>query len=440
MNRRSRFVRSGLMSGVGALIAGAAFLIAPSQGALASTGCSDCWIVTPAGANPATVGPGTGQVYSFTVTNNDPNETLQKLTFTAPTDFVITDAKGPSRTTPSALPASSVTLTLPSNAGSPFNVYITALAPCAQGSEMWGLSDMDSLDNNEAQWSSSPLSVSVQGHCGLRFSEEPAQTAVNSPIRAGFNSTVPDLKVQLLDAKGNALNAADSSASNTQVTISFAANPGGGTLSGNTASSSNGIADFTNPQIDKAGVGYELVANATGFTTSVTSSPFTVTGQIQACDPSCSASQSTSTTVTSASTSSQDNFLALGLGGVTLACNHYKAVSDVADFGILNPAGGSVATASASATLTISASAVASSPRPLILWQVCYGSPTPFPVIPGTSGTTVIGGTTYHTGLLLPCILFPPAHTQPCLISQRYTATGGVQLTFVAFGDPLFRG
>ena len=72
-------------------------------------------------------------------------------------------------------------------------------------------------------------------------------------------------------------------------------------------------------------------------------------------------------------------------------------------------------------------------------WQVCYGSPTPFPAIPGTSGTTVIGGTTYHTGLLLPCILFSPDHTQPCLISRQLTAAGGVTLTFLALGDPFYR-
>ena len=136
---------------------------------------------------------------------------------------------------------------------------------------------------------------------------------------------------------------------------------------------------------------------------------FTVTGQIQACGASCSASQSTATTATSITTSSASgNFAALGLGGVSLTCNHYKAVSDVGIFGVFNSAGGAVASASATATLTISASAVESSPRPLLLWQVCYASPTPFPSIPGTSGTTVIGGTTYHTGLLLPCVLFPP--------------------------------
>ena len=110
------------------------------------------------------------------------------------------------------------------------------------------------------------------------------------------------------------------------------------------------------------------------------------------------------------------------------------------DFGVFNAAGGAVAGTSATATLTLSKSAVESSPRPLLLWQVCYASPTSFPAVPGTSGTTVIGGITYHTGLLLPCVLFPPGKTQPCLISQRKTATEGVQLTFIALGDPYWHG
>ena len=113
MNRRSRFFRSGLMSGVGALVAGVAFFAVPSQEAHADTGGCDCYVVTPA-TNPATAGAGTGDVYAFQVTNNDPNETLRSLTFTAPADFVITAASGPSGTSVSALPGSSVTLNLPS--------------------------------------------------------------------------------------------------------------------------------------------------------------------------------------------------------------------------------------------------------------------------------------------------------------------------------------
>jgi hypothetical protein len=443
MNRRSHFLRFRLMSGVGAVVAGIAFFAVPSQAAHANTGCSDCYVVTPATA-PATSGAGTGQQYAFQVTNNDPHETLKSLTFTAPADFVITGASGPSGTSVSAVPGSSVTLKLPSEpTGSTFTVNVTALAPCvAASSEVWGVSGIDSLgETNEVQWSSSPLSVSVTGECSLAFTGQPAQTAVNSDILTGFNSTGSPLAVRLSDANQNPLNQADFSASGTQVTISIETNPGGGTLAGTTTvASSNGVADFGNLQISKTGAGYDLAAGASGFIPA-TSAFFTISGQIQVCGGTCSASQSTATTATSITTSSAaDNFAALGLGGVSLTCNHYKSVSDAADFGIFNSTGGGVIGSSATATLTLSKSAVESSPRPLLLWQVCYASPTFFPVVPGTSGTTVIGGITYHTGLLLPCILFPPGHKQPCLISQRYTATGGVQLTFVALGDPVWRG
>jgi len=444
MNRGSRVFRFRLMSGVGVLVAGIAFCVVPSQAAHANTGCSaECYVVTPA-ANPATAGAGTGDVYAFTVTNNDKNETLESLTFTAPAGFVITGASGPGGTSVSAVPGSSVTLNVPGEpTGSTFAVSVTALAPCvAASSAAWGVSGVDSRgETNEVGWSSSPLSVSVTGRCGLAFTGQPAQTAVNSDILTGFNSTGSPLAVQLSDANNDPLSQADFSASGTQVTISIEANPGDGTLAGTTTvASSNGVAAFGNLQIGQAGVGYDLAANAPGFA-SATSAFFTITGQIQACGSgSCSASQSTATTATSATTTAPGDFVALGLGGVTFACNHYISVSDTADFGIFNSSGGSVASASAIATLTISKPAVESSPRPLLFWQVCYGSPTPFPAVPGTSGTTVIAGTAYHTGLLLPCILFSRAHPAPCLISQRYTPAGAVQLTFVAFGDPIWHG
>jgi len=430
------------MSGAGALLAGIAFFAVPAQAGYANTACSDCYIVTPVTA-PATSGAGTGKDYAFQVTNNDPNETLKTLTFTAPANFVITGASGPGGTSVSAVPGSSVTLTLPAEpTGTTFTVDVTALAPCAAASAgVWGVSGVDSRgETNEVQWSSSPLSVSVTGTCGLAFTGQPAQTAVNSNILTGFNSTGSPLAVQLTDANNNPLNPADSSASGTKVTVSIATNPGGGALAGTTTvTSSKGVADFGDLQINQAGIGYALGASATGFAPA-TSNLFTITGQIQACGSgSCSVSQSTATTATSATTTAPGDFAALSIGGATFTCPHYTAVSDPADFGILDRNGNGVAGSSATATLTLSKSAVQSSPRPLILWQVCYASPTSFPAIPGTTGTAVIGGTTYHTGLLLPCILFPHGQ-QPCLISQRYTATGGVQLTFIALGDPLFRG
>jgi hypothetical protein len=427
------------MSGAGALVAGIAFFALPSQAGNASTICSDCYIVTPATA-PATAGAGTAGNYGFQVTNNDQNETLKSLTFAAPAGFVITGAAGPSGTSVSAVPGSSVTLTLPAEpTGSTFTVTVTALAPCvAASSASWGVSGVDSRgETNEVQWSSSPLSVSVAGTCSLAFTGQPAQTAVNSNILTKFNSTGSSLTVQLVDANGNPLAPANSSANGTKVTVSIDTNPGGGTLAGTTTvTSSNGVASFGNLQINNAGAGYDLAASASGFT-AATSAFFTISGQIQACGTgSCSASQSTPTTAASVAASSiTGDFVTLGLGGVSFSCNHYNAVSDVAAFGVLSSTGANVPGATAIVTLTISPSVVASAHRPLLLWQVCYASQTPFPAIPGTGGTTVIGGATYHTGLLLPCFLFKPGQ-QACLKSQQLTKTGAITLTFVALGDP----
>ena len=441
MNRRSRLFCFRLISGAGALVAVTAFFAVPAQ-AHAWTGCPDCYIVTP-GTNPATAGAGTGQQYAFQVTNDDAHETLRSLTFTAPADFVISGASGPSGTTLSSLPGSSVTLQLPNEpTGTTFAVDVTALAPCvAAGSEVWGVSGVDSKgETDEVHWSSSPLSVSVTGTCSLAFAGEPAQTAVNSDILTGFNSTGSPLAVQLLDANGDSLNPADSAASGTEVTVSIQANPGGGTLAGiTTVTSSGGVADFGNLQINKAGPGYELAANATGFSAG-TSSPFTITGQIQACGSgSCSVSQSTATTSTSVTATAPGDFAALGLGGLSFTCNNYIGLPEGADFGIFTSAGTGVPGASAIATLTISKAALESLPWPFrfLPRQVCYGSPTPFPAIPGTSGTTVVGGVTYHTGLLLSCLL---VHKRPCLISEHYTRAGAVELTFAANGDPIWHG
>jgi hypothetical protein len=248
--------------------------------------------------------------------------------------------------------------------------------------------------------------------------------------------------VHVLDANNNFLNPADFSANGTPVTVSIETNPGGGALTGTTtATSSNGVADFGNLQINKAGAAYDLAANASGFTPA-TSSFFTIAGLIQACGTgSCSASQSTSTTAASITTSSRPgDFVTLGLGGVNLTCNHYKAVSDTAGFAVLNSSGGSVTNSSATVTLTISESAVDSARHPLSRWHVCYASLTPFPAVRGTTGTTIIGSTTYHTGLLLPCFLFSPGHPEPCLISRHQAQAGAVQLAFVTLGDPYGRG
>ena len=444
MNRRSRFFRSGLMSGAGALVVGAAFFALPSQLAHAETGGCDCYVVTPA-ANPATAGAGTGDVYAFQVTNNDQNESLRSLTFTAPADFVISSASGPSGTTVSALPASSVTLNLPNEpTGSTFTVDVTALAPCVTaGSEVWGVSGVDSLgETNEVQWTSSPLNVSVTGQCSLAFTGQPAQTAVNSDILTGFNSTGSPLAVQLRDANNGALNPADFSAANTPVTVSLQANPGGGTLSGTaTVTSSNGVADFGNLQINKAGVGYDLVADAPDFTTSAPSNLFTIDDQIQPCTSStCSGSASSATTAGTVTTSSAapGDFITTGIGGVSFSCGGtYKPVSDVFGFALVNGAGSPLST-SLTASLEINKSLVKSSGHPgASSWQICYAAISSFTALSGTSGTATIGGVVYNTGLLPDCTSTQGA---PCVQARHKDNAGDVVVTFRALGDPYGHG
>ena len=443
MNRRSRFFPFRLMSGAGALVAGIAFFAVPSQVAHASTSCSDCYVVTPATA-PATAGAGTGEQYAFQVTNNDPNETLKSLTFTAPADFVIAGASGPSGTSASTLPASSVTLNLPSNAGSTFTIDVTALAPCvAASSEVWAVSDTDSLgETDEVQWSSSPLSVSVTGKCSLAFTGQPAETAVNSDILTGFNSTGSPLAVQLFDANNGALNPADFSAGNTPVTVSLQTNPGGGTLSGTTTVySSNGVADFGNLQINNAGVGYDLVASAPDFTTSAPSNLFTIDDQIQPCTSStCSGSASSATTsgtVTTSSAASGD-FITTGIGGVSFSCGGtYQPVSDVFGFALVSGAGGPLST-SLTASLEINKSLVKSSGHPgASSWQICYAAISSFTALSGTSGTATIGGVTYNTGLLPDCSSTQGA---PCVQARHKAKAGDVVVTFLALGDPYGHG
>lgn len=440
MGRISRFFRSGLMSGTGVLVVGVAFFAVPSPAGHAGTGCHDCYVVTPA-ASPATAGAGTGGRYTFAVTNHDGGETLRTLTFTAPAHFVISGASGPRGTSVSALPASSLTLHLPRDAGTAFTIGVTALTPClTASSENWAVSGTDTLERaNEVKWSSSPLSVLVTGQCRLAFTGEPAETAANSGIRTGFNSTGSPLAVHLLNADNDVLH----SANGTPVTVSVGASPGGGTLTGTTTvASSKGGAEFGNLRINKPGAAYDLAASAPGFA-KATSSYFTIAGKIQACGAgSCSVSQSTSATAASltARPSTSGDFATLGLGGVNLTCNHYDAVSDAADFGVFSSSGSSVTDSPAIVTLTISSPAVKPESHLLFRSQVCYASPEPFPAIFGTAGTTTIGSTTYHTGLLLPCFAFGPRHDEPCLISRHQAKEGTVELTFAALGDPVARG
>jgi hypothetical protein len=82
---------------------------------------------------------------------------------------------------------------------------------------------------------------------------------------------MPALEVEILDRFNNLTSSLSS------VTMSFGANPGGGTLAGTTTEAAiGGIATFNDLWIDKTGVGYTLQATSSGLT-GTTSNEFNIT-------------------------------------------------------------------------------------------------------------------------------------------------------------------
>jgi hypothetical protein len=99
----------------------------------------------------------------------------------------------------------------------------------------------------------------------LSFSVQPVNTAAGAII-------TPAVEVTARDSLNNVVKTFTDS-----VTITIGTNPSGGTLSGTaTVAATAGIATFVDLSINLAGVGYRLLANATGLATG-TSSSFTIT-------------------------------------------------------------------------------------------------------------------------------------------------------------------
>jgi hypothetical protein len=155
----------------------------------------------------------------------------------------------------------------------------------------------------------------------------------------------------------------------------------------------------------------------------------------------CSASSSSATTAGTVTTSSaaQAEFLALGIGGASYTCRGtYQPVSEPFVFDVLSPAGVAQPGAQFAASLEISKSTVEASGHPgAASWQICYASETSFTAFPGTSGTAMIGGVSFFTGLLPDC-----SRTQgaPCVQARHKDNAGDVVVAFLASGDPVGRG
>lgn len=283
-------------------------------------------------------------------------------------------------------------------------------------------------------------SCTQPGTCSLMFTADgqPAGTVVNTTITSSFDSPqAGPVKVEIVNSHGQLV-----TTSTAAVTIAITSNPGSATLSGTTTVNANrGVASFSDLSINRAGMGYTLTATSPGLNP-VTSADFTIWGSLQHCSTApCSASQSSATTSGTVSTSSAttDQLLGVGVGGATYSCGGtYRPVSDPVSFDVLSGSGVPQRGAQFAVTLRIDKELVKSSGHPgASSWQICYASTTPFTAQPDTSGTAVIGGVTFDTGLLTDCTR---AQGAPCVQARHKGNAGDVIVTFLASGDPLGKG
>jgi uncharacterized repeat protein (TIGR01451 family) len=111
---------------------------------------------------------------------------------------------------------------------------------------------------------SDPFDILPGNAVGLEFVQQPTTTASGASI-------TPVVTIRAIDAFGNT----DTNFGG-NVIVAIDANPSGGTLSGTTiAAAVAGVATFPNLSIDIVGVGYTLIAQATGLDSN-TSDPFDV--------------------------------------------------------------------------------------------------------------------------------------------------------------------
>jgi hypothetical protein len=125
----------------------------------------------------------------------------------------------------------------------------------------------DVTDSTKTANTSPAITVSLGTGVKLGFTSQPGASTINVPF-----TIQPVVAIQ--DAGGNTL----TTVAVTTVTLGLGANPGAGTLTctgGLTRTTSLGVATFSGCSINNAGVGYTLVASATGYA-SATSTAFTV--------------------------------------------------------------------------------------------------------------------------------------------------------------------
>jgi hypothetical protein len=421
--------------GLVASMLGAAMLASPAVGSTSACPSSGkCFAVA---VSPSNLAAGTSASFTFTITNEASTQQLGSVKISAPAGFVITGGSGAANFTSS----SALFLNLSLAPWASTTVTLTASASCSGGGYQWGIEAKQSNDfngsGNDFQLdpnSAGNLSGTLTGSCSLAFTSDgqPTNTAADAVITSQGGGPV---KVEVLNGSGQLATASSA-------VISIGLNPGSVTLSGTVmVPASGGIASFSDLKINQPGFPYTLTATSPGIAP-VTSNAFAIGGSSCPSGTSCSASASSMTTSGTAMTLSPvpGDVIATGIVDVSDAsysCGTYKPVSDAFSFALFNAAGMPQSDTLA-VSLEIDKSLVQPSTHPgASSWQICYASTSQFTAVPGTTGTTTIGGITYHTGLLLDC---PAPQGQPCVQARHKDNAGDVVITFLAPGDPVVKG
>jgi hypothetical protein len=309
----------------------AAFLaLAWVPAAHAATASSDHFSVA---VSPSSVVGGAPSTFTVAISNGAASaDRIGAANLTAPPGFQLTSATLPAGAPGTATVAGGVVQLrgLAVVRGSTLDVTVGADTACAPGSYVWG-----AAATNEPNFSGrsftlettvSHLATTVSAGCSLAFSSEPTDTVVGQPISAiAFTPSGPPVQVEILDGNGNL-----STSSSQSVTVTLAANPGGGTLSGTTTLAAvGGVATFGNLSISQPGTGYTLEATSPGAT-STTSTPFDETSAGTTCapgQPSCETSADTSTsTLDLTAPATAGNTLSITVDpGTPLVCAGYAA-------------------------------------------------------------------------------------------------------------------
>ncbi|HET9709845.1 MAG TPA: invasin domain 3-containing protein, partial [Gemmatimonadales bacterium] len=223
--------------------------------------------LTTAVSTPFTITSGTADHLAFIV---QPATAVAGVSIAPAIQVAVEDAIG-NRVTSAT---TSVTLAILDN---PNGGVLSGTATVAAVSGVATFSNL-SINKSGTGYSLSAAATALTGDVSADFDITPASAARVSffaePTSATAGAVIaPSVQVEILDAFGNRVPTAVNN-----VTMSFASNPGSGTLSGTLSHAAvAGVATFSDLSINKVGTGYKLRASGSGLAVTDTSLAFNIT-------------------------------------------------------------------------------------------------------------------------------------------------------------------